>query len=327
MNRFIAGIMACMMMLPMAACGQAPREEYVQPAEGEKLTDDQILNMFEVNGQRISFPLTLSDLTAIDGVTSRRMYNIDYPDDIDITVRLYCKDLTIGYALHDKDGNISDITFIDNSEDNIVHVNGIRLSDHASMQKLLLPLIDSKSGEYSSVGRELRLSYSEDRISLSLGNKEHKSFTGTVTTDQGPLPPSWDTDKLLSSLSVGGTPVKLPCSEEDIMNISGVKLERDISEDDPTMVGIREDGDIIGYYKVRNENEVYCLTLISKGTAAIDGVSLSDTADSEKVLSVLFEMNVSDYVTRIQKFTGDKTVGIVYNYEPGNASVSMEVLE
>ncbi|MBR4223380.1 MAG: hypothetical protein IKR73_01065, partial [Oscillospiraceae bacterium] len=193
MNRIVPALLSVMLMLPLSACHTAPEAPvYEQPADGEKLTDEAVLSMFEINGTRLYFPVTLSDITYVEGVTTRRMFNIDYPDDIDITVRIYFEDTLIGYALHDKDGNVSDITFLDDDENGIVHVNGFRLSDDVSLKKLFLPMIDAETGEYRSLTSSFKLIYARNRISLSMGNKEHKTYAGNVAMDQGALPPSWD---------------------------------------------------------------------------------------------------------------------------------------
>ncbi len=324
-RRIISASLALIMMMPLSSCveTQPAQQEYVQPADGEKLSDEAILNMFEVNGTRLSFPTALSSLTSIEGVSARRIYNIDYPDDVDITVYLYCEGKMFALALHDKDGNISDITFVDSGEDGIVKVNGLKLSDHYSLEKLMLPMLD-KEGQYKS--GDITLKYQSNVISLSLGDRERKSYTGDVTTDMGSLPASWDSERLLSSLSINGTAVTLPCKESDITKISGIKLERDISETDPSMVGITAGGEAIGYFKENGDN-VYCITVTSKGDTAIDGKKLEDTEECEKLVSEIYGMNVSDYVTSFKRFSGDTPIGMVYTYEPGNTSISLEILD
>ena len=219
--------------------------------------------------------------------------------------------------------------FIGDDENGIITVGGIRLSDHYGMEKLLLPINASGSTYESDIdGMHIKLSYGDKMIALKMGNEEHKTYTGDVTTGRGVLPTGWDKDKLLGIISVGGTAVTLPCEEKDIYSVSGVQLDRTISEKNEGMVGIRLNGEIIGYYKVK-DNKVYCLTVSGKAKgAAVNGADITDTEACEAGISELFGMNVSDYVTSFMEFETDGTrAGVVYNYDPTGSSFSVEILE
>ncbi|MBQ5311997.1 MAG: hypothetical protein ILP19_08170, partial [Oscillospiraceae bacterium] len=272
---------------------------------------------------------TIDEMLSASGMTARKLYNIDYPDDVDVTVHLYIDGKFVGYALYGSDGMVHDIMFLGQETDAVVTVNGTRLSDHYGMEKTLLP-IGLKDGTYESDvdGTHIKLGYADRTISLKLGSEEHKSYTGSVTTSKGALPAGWDNEKLLGIVSLGGTAIQLPCTEEDIYSISGVQLDRTISEKNEGMVGIRFNGKIIGYYKLKGDT-VYCLT-VSGNTegVAINGCDITDTENCEKVISEIFGMNVSNYVISFMEFDSDTgKTGTVYSYDPSGSSFSLEILD
>ncbi len=327
-KRYIV-LAAALLLTGLTSCKKEEEVPETQTVQQQGLTDKDIMNMFAVNGKKLSFPCTFDEMLEAGGMTSRKLYNINYPADVDITAHLYCDGVFIGYVLYGSDGTVHDVMFMGDDEKGIVTVNGVRLSDHYGMEKLLLPINASGNTYESDVdGVHIRLNYANQMIVLKMGSEENKTYTGDVSTSKGVLPSGWDTEKLRGIVEIGGKAVTLPCTEQDIYSISGVQLDRTISETNEGMVGIRMNGEVIGYYKVKDDS-VYCLTVSGKAPgASVNGADITDTQACEAVISELFGMNVSDYVTSFSEFDTDGTkTGIVYNYDPSGSSLSVEILE
>ena len=85
MKRGYLLIAAAMLLTGLSSCKKEEPETAVQ--QMQSISDNEILNMFAVNGKKLSFPCTMDEMLSAGGLTARKLYNIDYPDDVDVTAR------------------------------------------------------------------------------------------------------------------------------------------------------------------------------------------------------------------------------------------------
>ncbi|MBQ5311505.1 MAG: hypothetical protein ILP19_05640, partial [Oscillospiraceae bacterium] len=69
-------LIAALMMSGLSSCKkEEPDTQAVQTVSS--LSDKDILNMFAVNGKKLSFPCTIDEMLSASGMTARKLYNID----------------------------------------------------------------------------------------------------------------------------------------------------------------------------------------------------------------------------------------------------------